>query len=187
MKFRIVTPCSRPQNLPAIYQSILQFKAKTKLDVEWIVIFDGAVPPNLPDLGDTHILGLELHGKCVVGVQQRNLSLELFDDGYLYYVDDDNILHPDFYLIERYLNENILILDQVAKNGRRRVAKHKNVRVGRIDTAQFVIYRPLVKKERFLLVYEADGMFITDLLNSHSENFLYLNSQHGLSYYNYLR
>lgn len=188
MKFRIVTPCSRPENLLPIYQSIQGYKSKSTHDVEWIIVFDRPIPEHLPDLGDTVILWIDLKGKSVVGHQQRNLALDAYTDGYIYFLDDDNILHPNFHLIEPFLRENVLILDQSNKKGKRvRVARQRNIRVGKIDTAQYIVYRPLVKNERFLLVYEADGMFISELYNFCYEKFLYLNTPQGLCYYNYLR
>ena len=58
------------------------------------------------------------------------------------------------------------------------------VKVGRIDTAMFLIYYPLVKGLKWEIDnYEADGVYISNFYNSNKEKWIYVNNLY--CYYNY--
>lgn len=124
----------------------------------------------------------------VAGHNQRNKALSVITDGYFYSLDDDNIIHPDFFReIEPYVLQNkIIVVSQVDKNNNRRLkADKENVRVGGIDTAQYLVPRDKVNGIRFKLVYEGDGLFITDIYKAYDKDFVFIDKD--LCYYNYLR
>ena len=99
-KLTIITPCCRPNNLKKIIES-LDFDF---ID-EWIIVYDqNKIPENL-NLFKSHT-----HYKKIKefiyktdndgwGNSQRNYGIESIQnkDAYVYFLDDDNIIHPNLY------------------------------------------------------------------------------------------
>lgn len=143
VKISIITPCIRPLNLPTIYRSILKNKSS---DMEWIVIFDGEI--------DHRIMVYESFVKIKLfnrvrekgdsyASMLRNIGIENSIGDYLYYLDDDNTIHPDlFKKINSHCNENeLLIFNQFDIGLKPRIINFnidKN-RPGYIDTGQIIV------------------------------------------------
>lgn len=186
----IVTPCSRPDNLRQLYGSIKsQRKLMTRTRIVWWIFFDSERPnwECIPMGPDIIVTAFPTFGKGVVGHDQRNAALDLIMQGSIYFLDDDNILHPEFYQVEYYIREyGVIVFNQIDKEGRRRLtAAPENVRVGGIDTASFIISAADAVCTKFPLVYEGDGLFISDIYQRKPSHFKFLNKD--LSYYNFLR
>lgn len=141
-KLSIITPCSRPENLPAIYSSILSMNSD---EVEWIIIYDS-------DKIDERIRQYESFVPIILtnqkrgngnGGMQRNKGLELAKGKWIYFLDDDNLIHKKLLKkIQSFGDEKtILIFNQFATNHKRRIKKFSlnYLRPGYIDTGQFVI------------------------------------------------
>ena len=90
MLINLVTPCSRPENLAAIAESI----NIPSENYRWIVVFDA---PTLPDIELPSNAEFYAHqqDESISGNAQRNYALSLISDGYVMMLDDDTILHPD--------------------------------------------------------------------------------------------
>jgi len=92
----------------------------------------------------------------------RNEFLDLYadqftEDDWVYFLDDDNILHPNFlktYPQLQYFDSSIVTWGQ---EGRLRPTDQP--RVGNIDTACFMFKPYHLPKLRFEQTYEADGIF----------------------------
>jgi hypothetical protein len=192
----IVTPCSRPNNLFKIYESIKTQRGKmSKTRIIWWIFLDAQIPnwefvPNGPDIYLTACPSL---GRSVVGHNQRNSALEIIKDGWIYFLDDDTLLHPDFWLVEDHLVTEpyiyprlIYVFNQLDKEGNLRLKSSvENLKVGSIDTGSFIINAKAVMDTLFPLTYEGDGLFIEEIWERDPHMFCFLNL--NISYYNYLR
>jgi len=152
MMLYIVTPCSRPENLAQIRKSIPSA-------FTWVVMMDASTDHKAPSGANvTHYSKKTGHW----GNPLRNEFLDLYQDQFtendwVYFLDDDNILHPKFIQqIESllYLNAGIVTWGQ---EGRLRPTDQP--RIGNIDTASFMFRPTETNKLRFENIYEADGMF----------------------------
>ena len=112
VKFNIVTRCTRPQYLNKVKESIF----KTSLfDIKWWVVFDTRVIKDIDAdfLSDLYSIGGQpLFFKGEEGDFGHSLlskTIDLIDDGFIHFVDDDNILHG--YLHIYGLIANILLIN----------------------------------------------------------------------------
>ena len=138
-KINVVTPCSRPENLNLVADSLLKMNTWSirkagKFDVKWWIVFD----MNRLGLGDVNkaclnILDDRYHPLSPItllnqsegsaGHQHRNLVLSILEEtdeqGWFYSVDDDNIMHENFCEIIDELNEEnaAVVVNQILKNG----------------------------------------------------------------------
>jgi hypothetical protein len=173
----IVTPCSRPENLEKIYESI----NIPKENYRWIVVFDlDTIPFKLPPTVEPH---LYRHKDSIVGNGQRNYALSLIDTGHIIFLDDDTLLHPNIWEEIKDLSDDFIHYAQEDK-GKLRVTGIE-IKVDRIDMGQFVVNRNIVKDHKFpLKLYQADGVFAM-LVSSETNNKRYIPKV--LSYYNQLK
>lgn len=151
MRLSIITPCSRPSNLPIIYDSIIINRHFFKEGIEWIIVYDNEkVDERILSYIDKKFIDIKLYTyKREEGdpyaSYMRNVGLKYVTGDYIYYLDDDNIIHENFY--ENVINymefDKILIFNQF--NKRLNTARHKSIfsidmiTPGGIDTGQFVI------------------------------------------------
>lgn len=178
----IITPCSRPQNLDKIYQSI---NIPTHL-YRWIVIIDGAKPLT-PTRYPSNVEIYYYHNPdSVVGHAQRNVALDLIqnekisENPFVYFLDDDSLLHPDLFESIRYLPNDFVHFNQQNPDGTVRIGGV--VKVGYIDTGSAVVRLNLIGETRWLIQeYSADGIFWS-YINAKAKTPLYLNKV--LSTYN---
>jgi glycosyltransferase involved in cell wall biosynthesis len=190
VKLSIITPCTRPENLPAIYRSILAMKSS---EVEWIIVYDSdKIDERIKQYEDfVPIILIKQKGGHAYGSDQRNKGLELAKGKWIYYLDDDNLVHTR--LLERIRlygdDKTILIFNQFAINRKRRFKKFDFdcIRPGGIDTAQIVVpdkYKHIrwPNKRRYMEEYD----YIQDLREqAGDENFKFINRI--FTYRNYLR
>ena len=111
-KITIITPCSRIHNLPALYESI-EFDKINK----WIIVYDTTVNNYCPSfLSHKQIIEVDCKSSLngLVGNTQRNYGLSFVeDDNYIYFLDDDNIIHPNFWkIIEELETDTIHTFNQ---------------------------------------------------------------------------
>ena len=184
-KITIITPCSRIQNLPMIHESIKFDKIN-----KWIIVYDTTVDIYYQSFF-SHEQITEVHCKSslngVVGNTQRNYGLSFVeDDNFIYFLDDDNIIHPDFWeIIEELETDTIHTFDQYRD-------KHKNILLGNrieinyIDTAMYIINKNMIGDIKWQEdLYQADGKFITDVYLTGKFKHKYF--QNYYCYYNYLK
>ena len=170
----VVTPCSRKENLKKIKESINFDRS------EWIIIHDSVFPvtifPNDLKIREYH----HSDTKSIVGNAQRNFALDLLHsfEGYIYYLDDDNLMHPGIFDISLIPNKIYTFNQEDGLFG-------KHIKIGHIDTAMFMVYYPMVKNIRWNIErYEADGLYIQDCVRYNRNNVIYINKP--LCYYNAL-
>jgi len=184
----IITPCSRPENLYAMRNSI-------KMDMidRWIIVHDTTKTRGICSTVFDHPQIIEMGhvsppGSCS-GNSQRNRALKLVHGGLIYFLDDDNIIHPNFWnLLPKMKLGHFYTFDQqrwdefVPLPGM--TFKGETPRLQKIDTAQYVVDANMVRlwKEDD---YKADGLFIEDIYNRFHDDHEYF--PEVAAYYNFLR
>jgi glycosyltransferase involved in cell wall biosynthesis len=199
IELNIVTRCTRPQFLNQVKKSIF---TTTIFDIKWWVVFDTRV---IKDIDATFLTELQsLGGKAlfyegVDGDMAHSLLSKVIDQiqtGFIYFLDDDNILHENFYnKIHKSIKDNSekrgFIFSQKV-DGRDfsgldiREAKPENTKVQHIDMAQYLLHRTIIGDERFIPGdYKADGYFIEKIYNLQPDEFVFIDEV--LCYYNWLK
>jgi glycosyltransferase involved in cell wall biosynthesis len=195
MKINIITRCSRVHYLSQIKKSI-DFQ-HLQIKVEWHIIFDTSV---LKDISLSLIQELKnnqtkfyfLEGKPGDLLYPQSMEvINQIDSGFIYYLDDDNILHPNFlntlstftdkdkiYVVNQFINCKDFTGVEY------RIAEPKNMKVQGVDIAQVIFPRHVFHSYEFKGNYCADGILIEQIHNEHPEYFKYISET--LSYYNLL-
>jgi len=185
MFLNIITPCSRPENLKIISESI----NIPKENYRWIVVFDFDELPDKKLIPSNCEAYLHKNLESVVGHSQRNFALDLIDNGHVYMNDDDTIIHPDLWENIKNLNQDFISFSQGFQNGDLRLSGD-TIKVNHIDSHNFIVSNKLIDTDRWIInLYEADGHFATTLFEKISENsdFEYIFIPKILSLYNFLR
>jgi len=185
----IITPCSRPQNLHTIAESInIGYD-----EYQWIVVHDADELPSA-DL----LPGNALHvPKKVQGSRdgngQRNLALDLMRESYseekadywIYFNDDDTAIHPDlFETIRQHTDADFIHFMQNDKEGQLRL-NGEIIKVESIDTHNFIFKAKLLGDTNWIINRRAaDGYFAEDIYKK-AQHPLYIPKV--LSVYNLLR
>lgn len=184
-KLTLVTPCSRPQNLEKVKASI-DF---ARID-KWIIVYDVRNPTDrgLPSPsasrygGHPQIVEMNCDRPGVVGNPGRNAALDIVREGLVYFVDDDNAVHPDFWKLDLQAGR-INTWDMAYSDGR--VLTGNTLVINGIDTAQFAFDVSLVRGLRFNVdQYNADGAFVESLHAANPGSNAYFPGVHA--YYNRL-
>jgi len=165
-RLTIVTPCSRPQNLSAIAESIKP--GRSLFDVIWMVVFDNRECK-----------------ESINGGHQRNCALDAIMDGWVYFLDDDTIIHPDLFSELAKVAAPAVAFEQDLETWIRKVAPSE-MRVCHIDMGQVVIRRELIGNTRFdIEQHIEDGLFIESIYENNPNAWSFINKP--LCYYNKLR
>lgn len=179
MLINIVTPCSRIQNLQAISESINIPKGSYK----WFIVFDSDTIPDIEKGIDASFYAVK-NGDSISGNSQRNAAIDLINDGYVLFLDDDTILHQDLWEEVNKCEEDIISWMQCLPNGRHRL-NSGIYEVGCIDSGSFMVKREIIGDLRWDIgKYDADGYFAKSVArNTKSQRRI----DKYLSYYNFLR
>ncbi len=178
-KLTIITPSYRTNNLLQIKESI----CFDYID-EWIIVYDGSKITDNPclfkDQENGKIKEYVYRGEGISGNPQRNYALTKVENPntLLYYLDDDNVIHPCLYKLLNIIdNEKLYTFNQHNR------IKGNNIKVGQIDTAMIIVPYKLCKDEKWILdKYEADGYYITECYNKNKDKHIYVDND--LCYYN---
>jgi hypothetical protein len=183
---KIITPCSRPENVKDIYPTIPQ-------ESEWIICFDNddhidIAKQILPqETSNVKLVKCPKTGFC--GILGRNYvldNIEMGDDDFILNHDDDNIIHEDLFkniasLLES--NHSIITWGQLHKNNSIRLHPTPTPKVCHIDTACYMIKWGINKYVRHMIdEYTHDGIYAEEC--SRNGSIFAINKY--LSYYNYL-
>ena len=155
MFLNIITPCSRPQNLKKISESI----NIPRENYRWIVVFDFNVIPNNEYIPNNCEYYLHQNPQSTVGHAQRNFALDLINDGHIYFNDDDTVIYPDLWTNIKDLTNDFISFEQLSKDGTLRL-KSNIIKEGHIDSHNFIVTKELVNDTKFIIThYGADGRF----------------------------
>lgn len=195
MKFNIITRCSRINNLEIISRTIF----KDGFNIDWHIIFDTNSLKDIPaDLlkrlqnKNTFFHFAESNGNDYLYPQAGELA-STFNEGYIVLVDDDNIVHKDFYeRVSNSMDEDnpvIYVINQIV-DGRDftgldiREAKQQNMKYQGVDAAQLIFHHSFFKKYKFDGHYAGDGLLIDKIIATDPSCFVFI--RENLCYYNYL-
>lgn len=180
----VITPCSRPWLLPAVLQSVPR-------NAEWVVVLDSndlyEVPAEVYSAPNARLFTCA-GGKW--GNAQRTFGMSQANGEYLYFLDDDNIIHPRLIpLLEKLTASGerpVIVVNQALKSGELRLRATLPPHPNGTDTAQVLIPRELTLGHKWdTNMYEADGKFFGEIFNENKERFVVVNEV--ACYYNYLR
>jgi len=182
-KLSIITPCTRPENLMRLKESI-----PFEYVHEWIIVYDA--PTFTPMFHEDAIKEYCCQGPSMVGNRQRNYGLDhITGDTYVYFLDDDTIMHPDMASFLPTIEPNHLYTFDQSRNSNvfpytDRLTGDK-IEMFHIDTAMFLVDSSLCKDIRWIVdEYTADAIFIVECYSANPSTWMYVNRI--LSYYNYL-
>jgi predicted O-methyltransferase YrrM len=182
-KLTLITPSYRVNNLLEIKNSINFDNIE-----EWIIVYDGSKiidNPNLFKNQENNKIKEYIY-KCenggTTGNPQRNYALSKITNpnALLYYLDDDNIIHPNIYRLLNIIdNDKIYTFNQYNR------IKGNNVNVNYIDTAMVIIPYNLCKNIKWILdKYNADGYYIKECYDKNKNIHIYVDND--LCYFNKL-
>jgi glycosyltransferase involved in cell wall biosynthesis len=181
LSLSIVTPCCRPNNLHHLEVTIPG-------DCEWIIVVDGTssdvMPAEIRELPNVKIHHVE---GGVGGSTQRNLALRHARGQYVYFLDDDNIIHPHFFqeVMPLLDGRRVIVVNQIWADGERHVVAAPPVRVGSVDTGQVILPLDLAREFEWKTnVKSADGDYFGRIWEKYSDRFVFVHKD--LAYYNYL-
>ena len=188
-KIIIITPASRFKNLKILKKSI-----NFNFIFKWIIIYDGNLIKNyFKQFEKINQIEEFIYFPSINEIQgngQRNYALDHIKKNYstecpfIYFLDDDNIIHPNFYkLISKFQKNHMYTFDQQRT---RYILSGIKPKLYYIDQAMFISDFNIVKDIRFnSSTYNADGSYIEECYKKNTKNHLYINEVG--SYYNYLR
>jgi len=178
-KLTIITPSYRVNNLLEIKKSI-----NFEYIEEWIIVYDGSKITDNPNIFENQennkIKEYVFKGEGISGNPQRNFALTKITnpDTLIYYLDDDNIFHPDMYKLLNIIdNDKIYTFNQYNR------IKGNNINVNHIDTAMVIMPYKLCKNIKWILNrYDADGYYIKECYDKNKNIHIYVDND--LCYYN---
>lgn len=174
----IMTPCSRPENLSKIKDTIPK-------DCTWVVLFDKSVGPMDECVAD---ICISSKNTGYYGNPLRNEFLDTFmekftDDDWVYILDDDNIIHPEWYsTITKFFNNKESDVNFINWGQVNRLPPAIKPRVGTIDTACFMYKPKSFPTMRYDMDYTSDGNFVVNLFEVSNPTTI----MKELCYYNFL-
>jgi hypothetical protein len=177
----IITPCSRQHNIPKISNSIKFNKIH-----KWIIVYDTSKDRTYNKLYKNHPKILEVEcNDGISGNPQRNYGMSLVDDGWIYFLDDDNIIHPKFWSIFNKLNCSKFYTFDQARDKQGGVLPGHTIALNHIDTAMFIVHKKHIGNIKWHNDrYNADGYFICDINENNKDAHIYINDI--AAYYNFL-
>lgn len=172
----IITPCYRLNNLNKIKESI-DFNYVD----EWIIVYDGTKIDTLPNIFQHEkIKEYICKGDGIEGNDQRNYGITQIknEDTYLYFLDDDNIIHPGLYtLINKIIGIKLYTFNLYKSKGPFIGMMYgTDIRVGGVDTSMFLCHYSLIKGIFWIKdLYGADGYYIKECVLKNKNNHVFIN------------
>lgn len=186
----IITPVSRFK----LKEDLLRIAVSIHWDcvTKWILVYDTRrqhdLEPLFPESPKvTEIYFQAEEEEAGFGNMQRNKGIEKVMQGLVYFLDDDNIMHPRFWeILPNITLGHITTFDEIRmEDNPPRKFEGMTVGVGFIDTAMYVIDRALIGETRWHMnAFDADGQFVTAIYNNHNSKHIYIPEEaayhHGL-------
>lgn len=176
----IITPCSRPENLDVIQNTI-------PTEAKWIICHDNNIKKISSKL-NAIIMRCDETG--LVGTKARNYVLDNYDfkdEDIILFHDDDNIVHSQWYnVVSQFFDYDFSIIcwGQLNKDNSIRLYPTNNPKIDMIDTASYLIKWKYNKHIRHnTTIYQHDGQYAEDC----AKNGPIITINAFICYYNYLR
>jgi glycosyltransferase involved in cell wall biosynthesis len=201
MKISIITRCTRQHNLKTVKDSVFNNVPKG-VKIDWHVIFDvntlkdidAEMLGNLKDKNTTY--HFERGDKQGMLYPQSSKLIETFKNCWVYFLDDDNVMHPKFYevisnKVQNNPDKKVHVVSQTVDGKdfsglKFRLAAPQFVKKSGIDLAQYIVHVDVYNKYgyKFQPDYCADGILIEQVFKEHSDWFTF--EVEELCYYNAL-
>ncbi len=184
----IITPCCRPENLHKLFNSI-QFDKIEK----WIIVYDISNNRTYSKIyNNDKIIEVEYQEeKSVFGHGQRNYGMSLVSNGFIYFLDDDTIIHSKFWDIVEEIKDkkNIIVsFDQHNKFFKNELLPGDKLFPHQIDSASYIIDKSLIGDKKFNIeLYYSDGLFVYEVSQSTHPEYKHIYFPFIACYYNYLK
>lgn len=188
----IVTPVTRPENLPAMLDSILTAKEGVDVEVKWWLIFDKPADFELKSewwRGVPFVHAEKVYtadSRNMWGGPQRNRAYDLITDGFVTSVDDDNAVHPDYFrAVSLYMGRPVgLLYGQQFLDGGVKVFECEDL-LRHFEHSMMTVHHSLIGDVRMPGTHDCDKQFARPIFEKHRDLFLIM--PHVLCYYNWLR
>ena len=187
----VITPCCRPELLRYVHDSV-----RFSLVTRWIIVFDADQVPreNLPValLDDPQITLVATQANdSKYGNAQRHLGLQIArtlyagDDPFIYFLDDDNIVHPAFYdVFHRFMwRRGVFYTFNQRRAGL--TCYGKSCVRAMMDTAMICLPLSFCPDWNPSSVYAEDYHFIQSVMRKYADRHVYVNQV--AAYYNALQ
>lgn len=185
----LITPCTRIKNLSKLKNSINFNKIK-----KWIIVYNTEFVKKKNYFKDNKNIIELFHTNIgsIGGNSQRNFVLNFLNkkknkNFFIYFLDDDNILHKNFYRVVENIYKDqmplIYTFDQLRKdkmhiNNKFRyveILKGNIIKINHIDTAMFLPNFSLINNIRWAKKkYNADGEYIVKCIKKNKNKHRYL-------------
>jgi len=213
MKINVITRCTRTSNLLKIKPTVFDTSKTSNVDIHWHIMFDtGALKDIdaevLAELDQANTTIHFIKGKkggmmypettdLIRHIVSHESDMVTRGSGWFYLLDDDNIMHFDFYQrVEEHLtipanSDKVMIIvgqDVAGKDFtglKYREATPQNTGYQKTDIAQVLLRGDLFDEYGFTADYAADGFFIDEVYKDHPSRFVWIDEI--LSHYNYLQ
>jgi hypothetical protein len=156
LKLHILTAVSRPENLPAIAESL------------------ATAAVNAPNVNLAWHWRYDLHRRHVGGQALKNAMLDEIRDGWVWVLDDDTLAHPDVLRVVSEQDADAVIVSQRRTTGAVLVASPERMVAGGVDIGQAFLQRNLIGDHRIPADYNGDGLFLQAVLEGEGEWTTYL-------------
>jgi hypothetical protein len=187
----VITPCCRPELLRYVHHSV-----RFSIVSRWIIVFDAEQVPrdNLPDalLHDPQVtlIAIQADGSRY-GNLQRHFGLQFArtlypeDDPLIYFLDDDNVVHPAFYdLFHRFMWRRDVFYTFNQQRAWLTCYGKPCVRV-MMDTAMICLPLSFCPDWNGSSAYAEDYYFIKSVMRKYRDRHVYVNQV--AAYYNALQ
>lgn len=178
MFLNIITPTRDGKNLKQIANSINIPKENYK----WIIVFDSDQEPVYPEIDNAEFLYIK-NDESISGNAQRNLALSKVEAGFIFFLDDDTVLHPLFWNSIKEITADIdfVSFDQawctqddkpltnksIINSNKVVRTKGDNPQLDHIDSGNYIVNSRVAKNFTWQLdQYNADGLFCVQCYNS---------------------
>ena len=171
----LITPSCRPKNIETLYKTI-DFN---KID-KWIIVYDSLkVTQTFQYVGHPKIEEYITTGPGISGNPQRNYAIQLLRDrnydGFIYFLDDDNTIHPNFWNLYTLIRPGFYYtFDMIRRND---ILTGDKCEVNKIDTAMFIVDFKTTGEMKWEDVdkYCADGLYIQRIYKTYPNKHIYVN------------
>lgn len=168
IKLSIIVPFSRQIiNLKEIVHSIKFIKT---IDTELIIVSDDNRLEELTNWSSNEKSDIKIYTtseETIYGNNYRNIGATKASGDWIYFLDDDNIIHPNFDDLLNTIEEDneVVFFSQIFPNQRIRLIP-SNIDVGGIDTAMFMVKKSVMDNHKWQEdAYIADGLLAKELVD----------------------
>jgi hypothetical protein len=185
----IVTPCYRQDNLQKLFESI-----NFDITKRWIIVYDPTKPTilkpifNHPQISEFHIEYTEPWSWC--GNSQRDYAIEKIESGWIYFLDDDNVMHPGFWdIFSSVTLPFYYTFDMQNVNSESVQLPGGIIKRCCIDTAMFLVNKEHIKTVKWSSVGDkrlGDYTFINNIREANNLSKLHVYIPKKACYHNYI-